>query len=378
MRTNVDRILGQRFGRRDFLRYAALAGGAGVLAACRKAATPVAPGPGVERPSIDEEPGELTVFEWAGYELKPLWRPYAREFADQEPNFTFLTSDDQALSKVRAGFRSDLVHPCIGYINDWVNLGVMQPWDPTLLSNFGSLNPAMVKAGQVDGKQYFMPIDWGFSSPMYNADEVEPEEESWNLFYDERYAGKISWWDSLENLITAGYVQGFPDPWDMTDEELDFVKNFLIEKKHVVRNFWSSQTDMDHDFAAGNIWITYAWGGSFTAAKAKGINAVYTEPKEGRLAWVCGFMLFAETENYYHAHEFVDAWASEQTAGWIIPNYAYGHSNTNVDLSEVDPELIEVFKLDDPSALEEPNAHIDRYIPRRQLYNQIWDEVKAA
>ncbi len=113
---------------RDFLRA-----GAAALAACgvdeeKPAATGTTTK--VSHPPIDQEPGPLRVFEWAGYEIKPLWRPYAKRFPDDKPKFSFLTSDDQALSKVRAGFRADLVHPCVGYVQDWVRLDAIQPFDP--------------------------------------------------------------------------------------------------------------------------------------------------------------------------------------------------------------------------------------------------------
>lgn len=388
MAGTLDRILDRRFGRSDFLKLAALTGGTGLLSACGAETGGDGGGGGGEpaaggtqeaqRPPIEEEKGDLAVFEWAGYEI-PAYAgiaSYTKEYP--KPKYTFLTSDDQALAKVRAGFRPELVHPCIGYVRDWVNLGVVQPFDTSLISNFDNLNPSMVEGGQVDGKQYFVPADWGFSAPMYRSDKVDPQEESWTIMYDERYKGKISWWDSMENLILAGYVNGVDNPWDMPDEELEDMKKFLIERKGVVRNFWSSQTDMDNDFKAGNIWITYAWAGSYTGAREAGLEVTYPEPKEGRLSWVCGFVLMNEVDNYHHAHEYVDAWVSKASAQWIVNNYAYGHANTELDISKVDPDFAEVMHLGDPEALQEPNSHMDRYIPRRKEYNRAWAAVKAA
>jgi spermidine/putrescine-binding protein len=393
MGTEKDPILDRKLGRGDFLKLGALTAGSGVLAACgaegadeEPAAQPTQTAK-QERPPIEQEPGDLEVFEWAGYEYPAYGGKdgVLKAYVDQrgKPKFTFLTSDDHALGKVRAGYSPDIVHPCVDYIGNWVEMDAVEPWDTSLLTNFKDLQPELVQGGQVDGQQYFIPADWGFSSPLYRSDKVEPEGgvESWTLFYDERYEGKISWWDSpLENFVIWGYINGVEDPWNMSDEELDEAKDFLTSKKHLCRNFWSSQTDLDADFAAGNVWIAYAWAGSYVAAKDSGLDVVYSEPKEGRLAWNCGFVLGKDTENFRHAHEFVDAWSSKESAEWIINNYAYGHANTTVDLTKVPKDYVEVFKLAEPEARKEPNAHyaIPVASADRARYAQRWDEVKAA
>lgn len=336
---------------------------------------------GVARPPLEQEPGNLQVLEWSGYELEALWRPYAREFPDEEVKFTFMTTSPEALAKVRVGASPDMVHPANAYIQSYVDLGVLQPWDTSLLTNFPSLAEGLLPAGQVDGKQYMIPLDWGFDAPMYRADKVEigPDGPSWSLLYDERYAGKIAWYEHpTENLVVAGWEHGFQNPYDMTDQELDTIRSFLIEKKALVRFFWGSNGDMENEFAAGNIWISYAWSDAWLRMKEKGLDVVYPEPKEGRMAWVEGLVLLADTENYYHAHKFVDAWASPGTAVWLLNNYSYGHANTQIDFGKVDPQLVTAFGLDDPTILEEPRTHVDRYIPRADLYSEIWAEVKAS
>ena len=399
MSDSVDPILSRKLRRGDFLKLGAVAAGASVLAACGGAeeeaappAEPAAAEPAAAEPTppepaaaggLADEKGDLQVFEWAGYEIPTYGGLGDYTASYPKPKYTFLTSDDQAVGKVRAGFRPDVVHPCKSYVKDWVDLGVVQPWDTSLLTNFKDLNPSLVEGGKIDGKQYFMPADWGFSSPLYRADKVEMPggEDTWAVMYDDRYKGKISWWDSpIENFLIYGYVQGFDAyNWDLwTDAQLDEATAFLKEKKKLVRNFWSSETEMQQDYQAGNIWIAYAWGGDYTFAKAAGLDVTYAEPKEGRLSWNCGLVLINDTKNYYHAHAYADAWISKASADWIVPNYAYGHANTQLDLSKIDPNLVEVFHLDDPSSLQEPRAHIERYVPDRQRFAKKWDEIKAA
>ncbi len=56
--------------------------------------------------------------------------------------------------------------------------------------------------------------------------------------------------------------------------------------------------------------------------------------------------------------------------------YAYGHSNRLARPASED--LATALQLTNPRALLEPQAHIDRYIPRRREYARAWEEVKAS
>jgi len=389
MMGELERMLSQRLGRRDFIRYASIVGGAGVLAACRRATQrPVGDGTTLTRPPVEQEPGALEVFDWTGYGDDVygdaiLWKGYKNRFPAEDIQYTVFKDDDSSYVKVAAGQRFDVAHPCGYRFQDWVNLEdagapVLQPWDTSLISNFPNLNPSLEQAGQFNGQQYFIVADWGFAAPMYLADKVEPREDSWSLLWDERYSGKISWWDSLNMLVVAGYYHGVPDPWAMTDAELEEMKNFLIDKKKVVRFFWTG-TEIDQAFKTGDVYIAYAWPASWTVGTYYNkLNLVYMQPKEGRTSWYCGFALFNDTDNYYHAHEYANAWTSARSGQWLLANYGYGHTNTTVDLTKLDPGLVETFSLDDPTVLDEPRTHVERPIERRDVYNELWEEVKAA
>ena len=88
--------------------------------------------------------------------------------------------------------------------------------------------------------------------------------------------------------------------------------------------------------------------------------------------------LFADTENYHHAHEYVNAWMGTRAAEWLINNYAYGHANTKVDLTQVDPNLVTAFGLKDPATIAEPKTHVLRSSPQRIPMAKAWEEIKAA
>jgi spermidine/putrescine transport system substrate-binding protein len=382
---DLDRVLRYRLGRRDLLKYAGIAS---LLAACKKAETAGGGATGSARPPIDQEPGNLEVFDWAGYgdgsfypnkEKAAFWAAYQNQTGDT-PKFILFNDDDFGYSKAASGgVTFDIVHPCAYRWGDWNSLGILQPWDTALIKNFPALNPNYEKVGVFDGKQMFIACDWGFAAPMYRGDKVHfSGEPSWGLLFDEAYSGKISWWDSLNMLIVTGYYQGISNPWDMTDDELGQMRDFLISKKHVVRFMWDISYNLFKAFRDEEVYIGYAWPDAWTYAHRAGIDVVYPEPKEGRTSWFCGFALSKDSQNYYHAHDYVDSWASTKAGEFLLNYYSYGHLNTQIDLSKIDPTIVKVFSLDDPTVLEEPRSHTERPIVRRSVYQDYWDQVKAA
>jgi len=393
----LDRLFAQNTDRRGFIKLAGMTTfGAALLAACKKAAEDGGGGGGggatsatggIVRPPIAEEPGGLQVFDWSGYgngdyypkeEKDFLWGQYLKNTGDT-PEFILYENDDAGYTKVAAGATYDVVHPCGYKYKDWVDLGAVQPWDTSLIPNFPNLNTKLMESGVIDGQQYFIPLDWGFIAPLVNADHVDTsEEDTMGVLFDERYAGKIAWVDTLNMFHVAGLFLGVSDPYDMTDDELIEVRDFLISKKPLVRFLWNQSYDFWLAFKKEEVWAGYAWPDTVGYADSKGMNYKYMKPKEGRISWVCGMGLFADTDNYFHAHEYVDSWASTVAAEFLLAYYYYGHTNTQVDLSVVSPGIIEALGLDDPTVLEPPNAIPESYMPRRDLYAQYWAEVLAS
>ena len=364
--------LERRLRRDDFLKLAAVGAGAGLLAGPAKAAE-------AARARLLAESGRLQVLDWAGYGNdggQAMFAAYVKKHPKNKPQFTYMTNESDALAKMHAGLKPDIFRPYVGWVKYFAQSGLVEPWNPKLIPSFKNLNPFMVKAGQYKGKQYGIPEDWGFDAVLYRTDKVHPKAKSWSLLFDERYKGRIAWFDDLNMLVIAGLLLHIPRPWHMTDAQLEKAQKFLISKKHVARMIWASETDMDNAFASGDIWIAYAWPNDWVQMKAKKLKVAYMRPKELPVAWVGMLMLGKGTPRRRLAHAYADAWSSVPSAKWLENNYGYGHANTKARPTSSD--LLRALQLTNPKAVTEPNAHLDRDIPRRAVYARKWEEVKAS
>src|SRR5256886_4258208 len=313
----------RRLSREHLLRLAAAAGGAGLLSRADKAQAAL--------DWLNAESGRLQVLDWAGYGNdggQAMFAQYVKTHPKNKPQFTYMTNESDALAKIHAGLKPDLFRPYVGWVKYFATSGLVQPWDPKLISNFRHLNPFMVKAGQYKGKQYGIPDDWGFDAILYRSDKVTPKARSWGLLFDERYKGKIAWFDDLEMLTIAGLYLGFKNPWNQSDAELKKSQNLLKSKKHLVRLIWSSETNLWEAFGSGELWIAYAWPNDWVQMKKKKLKVVYMHPKEKPVAWVGMLMLLKGTPRYRLAHAYVNAWSSAKAAKWLEDNYGYRHART--------------------------------------------------
>ncbi len=368
----MDETLERRLSREQLLKIAAAAGGAsllgGPLATARAA-----------QDWLSSESGRLQVLDWAGYGNdggQAMFSAYVKAHPRNKPQFTYMGNESDALAKIHAGLKPDLFRPYVGWVKYFATSGLVQPWNPKLMSNFKHLNPFMVKAGQYKGKQYGIPDDWGFDAILYRSDKVHPRARSWGLLFDDRYKGKIAWFDDLEMLVMAGLYLGIPRPWHQTDEQLKRSQQLLIKKKKLARLIWSSETNLWEAFGSGDIWIAYAWPNDWVQMKKKKLKVVYMRPKEKPIAWVGMFMLLKGTPRPHLAHQYVNAWSSARSGKWLEDNYGYGHANTLARPSS--SALLKALQLTNPKAVTEPAAHLDRDIPRRAVYARMWEEVKAS
>jgi spermidine/putrescine-binding protein len=365
-------VLERRLSREDLLKLAAVTGGAGLVAGRTGLARAASA-------HLAKESGRLQVLDWAGYGNdggQAMFAAYVKAHPQNKPQFTYMGNEADALAKIHAGLKPDLFRPYVGWVKYFATSGLVQPWDTKLISNFKHLNPFMVKAGQYQGKQYGIPDDWGFDAILYRSDKVKPKAKSWGLLFDERYKGKIAWFDDIEMLSIAGLYLGFKNTWNQTDAQLKRSQQLLISKKHLVRKNWSSETDLWQLFGSGDVWIAYAWPNDWVQMKKKGLKVVYMHPKEKPIAWVGMFMLLKGSSRPNLSHAYVDAWSSAKSAKWLEDNYGYGHANTVARPSSSD--LLRALQLTNPRAVTEPNAYLDRDIPRRALYAKMWEQVKAS
>jgi len=132
-----------------------------------------------------------------------------------------------------------------------------------------------------------IPIFFGFDSVIYNRDVVrDVDVDTWGLIFDERFAGKIGWYDVAHQMFLAGGLfLGHKEPERMDRNDLAEVTKFLISKKKLVRTTYRTFSECVNLMASGEIVVSYAAVPIRSELQQKGYNVTNGWPKEGVLSF---------------------------------------------------------------------------------------------
>jgi spermidine/putrescine transport system substrate-binding protein len=365
----VDGLRDGNLSRRDFANALARAG------------VGLATIPLVARPGRAAE--EITYYTWAEYVRPEFHQGYIDKYGGS-PALATLGDEEEALQKIRGGFKPDIAHPCSYVVARWHDAGVIKPLDVSRIEHWDDIWDSLKNVPQTfaGDERWWMPWDWGNSSVIYRTDLVQDYgEDSWQILFDERYSGRLAVYDVIDGaVIVAAMVAGVADPFNMTDEEIEKTREMLRKQRPLLRFYWTDITAIEQGLASGELVAAYGWNSSVHLLKRQGIPVEYMRPKEGILTWVCGMVLIEGAEgDEQAAYDLLNAMLTPETGKVFVEEYGYGHSNRKTyDLVSGDT-LAELGIAGDPEEHLNSGVFFEPIPPEtREKLQAMYDEVKAG
>jgi putative spermidine/putrescine transport system substrate-binding protein/spermidine/putrescine transport system substrate-binding protein len=324
----------------------------------------------------------LTMLVWEGYTedewVIPFEEKYGVEIAP-----TYVGSNDEMFAKMKAGDGAgyDLITPNIGQMFQFQEAGLLLPIDIKKIPNYDTFASSFQKTTEEitikDGELWIMPYCYGRLPLLYNADEVMPAPTSWNVLWDEKYKGRMSIFDeATADVGLAALALGFPDPFMLTDAQLEQCKKKLIEQKPLLRKYHVGFGEEQNLLLSGEV-VAVASHGIMTLRRLRerGLNIMEADPKEGIIGWCDGWAISKGTQDVELAHKWIDHCLSKDTQLNLLRMSSYAVPNRDV-VDELTDEEIAAFHMDDPEyslklKLMKPPEDLEKRI-------KIWNEVKAA
>jgi putative spermidine/putrescine transport system substrate-binding protein/spermidine/putrescine transport system substrate-binding protein len=326
----------------------------------------------------------LSLLVWEGY-ADPSYVHAFEESHNCKISASYMGSSDELVAKLRGGSASnyDVISPSSDVATMIAASGLAAPLDLSKLPAYPQLSERLrsMPLVRVNGNVYGVPFTWGPNPLLYDTTYFAKAPDSWSVLWDPKLKGKISAWDELSTIYMAAQVLGYdkPDPnhlYNLSDEELESVKTKLLELKPNIRKFWSTGGELTNLFENHEVVAAMGWPLMTNQLRKAGFPIAETIPKENTTGWIDHLMITSASDHKELATEFLEYMIEPKTQNIVTDVTGYDPANPRAADSMTDDQK-KSLHLD---AVDEymKRIYFWQQVARRDKYNEIWNEVKAA
>jgi len=334
--------------------------------------------------SCAKKTATLNLLVWEGYADPSFVHSFEEQY-HCKVTASYMGSSDELVAKLRGGSvgNYDVISPSSDVATSIASAGLAAPLDLSKLPSYSQLSPQLTSLPlvRVQAQVFGVPFMWGPNPIIYDTTAFPQPPDSWNVFWDPKYRGKISVWDDLSTVYMAAQILGYdkPEPshlYDLSDEQLEAVKKKLLELKPNIRKMWSTGGELTNLFQNHEVVAAMGWPLMTNQLRKINFPVGETIPKENTTGWIDHLMITSGSENKDLAYEFLEYMIEAQTQKKVTDITGYTPADPQA-AQFMTPEQVKSLHLDDMDNYQH-RIYFWQNVPRRAKYNEIWNEVKAA
>jgi putative spermidine/putrescine transport system substrate-binding protein/spermidine/putrescine transport system substrate-binding protein len=327
--------------------------------------------------------GELNFMVWEGYTDTLFAKPF-EDACGVKVNATYMGSSDDLVAKLRAGGAEtiDLISPSSDALTAIIEADLASPLDLKRIPSYGDLSEGFrgLKVAKKDTLVYGVPWAFGPNPLIFDSTKIKPAPDSWGALWDKKYRGKLSLQDDIATLYMVAQYLGMDDPndasklYNLSDADLAKVKSKMLELKPNVRKYWVTAGDMTQLFQSGEILAGEGWPLMTNQLRQAKYPAGETIPKEGTTAWADHWVLTKGAKNLDAAYAWLEYTAQAFTHKLLYDVTAYIVANPSAKTYMNADQSASQRDISDYGT----KVNFWQWSPRREKYQEIWNEVKAG
>lgn len=306
----------------------------------------------------------LNVLNWGDY-IDPA---LLRQFEDEtgiSVKYTTMTSNEEMLVKLASPDNIyDVCFPSDYIIEKLIADDLLYKIDQANIPNLKNIDSRFLDLSFDPGNQYSVPYMWGTVGILYNTTMVTDPVDSWNILWDEKYAGEILMYDSMRDTIGITLKKLGYDINTRNEEDILAAQEALIAQKPLVRAYLTD--DIKMELINGNAAMGVVYSGDAVYCISENPDLAYVVPKEGSNVWFDNIIIPKTSQHTAEAEKFInflcDAKVAAQNSDYI------GYSTPNAAALA----LMGSDYIDDPT-YNPPQDVLDRC----QIYHDLGDFVKV-
>lgn len=332
--------------------------------------------------SSSAEVPTLVVANWQGYGSdEEFGADRFEELYNCKVEHVYFTSLEELMTTIQTGGMGeiDVALPSNSYLQIFREAGLLEEVDTSKITCYDDLLEDYVGLSYAEegGKVYGIPWTWGTTSLGYNPEYITEDLNSWDALWDEKYQGKVAFFDDYVTAIMTGAIHNGMDASDPASIDLDVVKEDLINLKQNIRTYWASYDDYLNPYSSGDVTLGNMWAGTATSLINEGSSVKFVSPPEGTVGYVDYWAIIKGTKNYDLACKWLDFMAGEEFQTNFATVEGNAHNTVNkVVYDKLTQEQKEVLWCDPlPEKIYMQPALTDE---QKNEWLQVWNDVKAS
>ena len=323
--------------------------------------------------------GEVIVYNWGEY-LDPATIDMFEEETGIKVIYDEYETNEIMYPKVESGTSNyDVLCPSDYMIEKLLENDLLAEINFDNVPNKGNIGDQyyeQAKAFDPENK-YTVPYCFGTVGILYNKTMVDEPIDSWDVLWDEKYAGNILMQDSVRDAFMVSLKRLGYSMNSLDTAELEQARDELIKQKPLTQAYVVDQVrdKMIGDEAA--IGVIYSGEAIYTQRENE--NLEYVVPKEGSNVWIDCWVIPKASKNKENAEAFINFMCRPDIA---LMNFDYITYSTPNDAARelIEDEAIRNSEIAFPDLSQYENMETFKYLGSEgdEIYNEYWKQVKSA
>jgi putative spermidine/putrescine transport system substrate-binding protein len=303
-----------------------------------------------------------------------------REKYDVDIKVTAWVNNPGAATKLATGGTKlfDLTMMVHSFVKPLAIRNLLEPIDPAQIPNYAHLWPQFVNFPpyMYEGKLYGSPHIFGYDTILYNAKFLS-EVDSYGILFDEKLKGKIGMRDDpFWSIASFALYLGYENPWLLSKEDLDKIKEFTISKKHLIRKFWKGFSEAVTLFKNEEIWVSVGWRPMWRVLRNSGLDIRTIFPKEKAMGFLHAYIVSKGTKVMPTVYQYLDWVLGDEYGYAMVRDHAY-YSPSKLVMSKLSEEEIKEMGYDRFNDVM-TNVVMADYPFNLEDWHAMWNEYKSA
>ncbi|MCI6640498.1 MAG: spermidine/putrescine ABC transporter substrate-binding protein [Pygmaiobacter massiliensis] len=281
-------------------------------------------------------------------------------------NYTTYDTNESLYAKLKSGGADyDVIIPSDYMIGKMADEGMLAKLNFDNIPNYALIGDSYKGMDYDPNEEYSVPYTWGVVGVIYNTTMVDDPVDSWDILWDEKYAGNILMFNNSRDAFAIAQAKLGLSLNPTTTEEIDQAVEELKAQKSVVQAY--VMDEIFDKMTGGEAALAPYYAGDAITMIGDNPDLAFAIPKEGTNYFVDAMCIPANSKNQEAAEMFINFMCEPEVA---LANCEFiGYSTPIPSVQEMLPDELKNSEIMYPS---------EEVLANTQVFNTLSDDINTA